>query len=249
MILHNSQTTRAQGSVGISPPAIVAFRSAKVAFFRGAKGDNATARAPSHRRPFLTLAGLLVWAVLGWAVLGCHPLSARAQQAEPVTAVPNEYTVKAVFLYNFGRYVEWPANTFRDATEAFVIGVVGADPFAGALDEIAKKKTLQDRRIVVVRFASPEQCKQPCHILFVSQSLPPDQQAALAKSLAGTAVLVVGETAGFVQNGGGVNFVIEEGRVRFEINLDKARQAGLRIDSRLLKLAKTVGSQHATVAN
>ncbi len=180
----------------------------------------------------------------------CSPSAlARAQPAEPAVRVSDEYTVKAAFLYNFGRYVEWPANTFRNASDPFVIGVVGEDSFGGKLDEVAAKKTIQDRRIVVQRFASPDQYKQPCHILFVSRSLSQDQQTALIKNTQGTTVLVVGEIPGFAENGGGVNFFIDGDRVRFEINVTTARQSRLRMDAKLLNLGKPVDSQRPAASH
>ena len=175
-------------------------------------------------------------------------VSAQAQQAEPAAGVPNEYTVKAVFLYSFGRYVEWPADTFQNASDPFVIGIVGEDSIGGSLDVIATKKTIQDRRIVVKRFASPEQYKQPCHILFVSRSLPQDQQTALIRNTQGAAVFVVGETPGFAENGGAANFFIDGDRVRFEINAATARQSRLRMDAKLLNLGKPVGSQRSATS-
>ena len=183
------------------------------------------------------------------AAIWWQTLPAQAQQAEPAISVPNEYTVKAVFLYSFGRYIEWPENTFRNASDPFVIGIVGEDSFGGALDDIAAKKTIQDRRIVVRRFASPDQYKQPCHILFVSRSLPPDQQTALIRKTQAAAVLVVGETPGFAENGGGANFFIDGDRVRFEINVDTARRSRLRMDAKLLNLGKPVGSQRTAASN
>ena len=126
-----------------------------------------------------------------------------------------------------------------------MIGIVGKDSFGGALDDIAAKKTIQERQIVVRRFASPDQYKQPCHILFVSRSLPQDQQAALIRNTQGAAMLVVGETPGFAESGGGANFVVEEGQVRFEINVATARQSRLRMDAKLLNLGKPVGRARA----
>jgi hypothetical protein len=169
-------------------------------------------------------------------------LPAVGQQPE-ATGLPNEYTVKAVFLYSFGRYIEWPANAFHDAAEPFVIGVVGEDSFGGALDDIAAKKRIHDRQVVLRRFAAPDEYKQPCHILFVSRSLPADQQTALIKSTQGTATLVVGESPGFADNGGSANFYIDGDRVRFEINVTTAQRSQLRMDAKLLNLGKPVGSQ------
>jgi len=192
------------------------------------------------------------WAAV--AVLTClwwSPAApTAAQQAEePAVSLPNEYTVKAVFLYSFGRYTEWPEKAFRSASEPFVIGIVGEDAFGGALDNIAAKKTIQERRIVVRRFASADQYQQPCHILFVSRSVPPDQQAALIASTQAAAVLVVGETPGFAENGAGANFYLDGERIRFEINIANARRSQLRMDAKLLNLGKPVGSQRNTAAN
>jgi hypothetical protein len=173
---------------------------------------------------------------------------AGAQQPEP-TGVHKEYTVKAVLLYSFGRYVEWPKIAFVNASEPFVIGILGEDLFEGSLDAIAAKKTIQNRRIVIRRFASVATYDQPCHILFVSRSMAPDQQAALIAKTAGKPVFVVGETPGFAEHGGIANFYTEGDRVLFEINVDAARRAQLHMDAKLLSLGKAVGSNRAEAAN
>ena len=106
---------------------------------------------------------------------GGGPGLARRRPEDPATAPPpaspSEYTVKAVFLYSFGRFVQWPAKTFANDSEPFVIGMAGEDPFGRALDEIAAKKTIQDRHIAIRRFAAPDDYRGPCQILFVSRSL------------------------------------------------------------------------------
>ena len=187
--------------------------------------------------------------VLAWSWWSSALLPAVAQQIEPAVSLPNEYTVKAVFLYSFGRYIEWPEHTFRDASDPFVIGIVGDDSFGGALDDVASKKSIRDRRIVVRRFASPDQYKQPCHILFVSHSVPLEQQIALIRDTQDTDLLVVGETPGFAANGGDVNFFIVGDRVRFEINVDSARRSRLRMDAKLLNLGEPVNSQRTATSN
>ena len=173
---------------------------------------------------------------------------ATAQQPEPAN-LPNEYTVKAVFLYTFGRYVEWPESALAKTPNTFVIGVVGEDPFGGALDEIAAKKTIQGRRIVVRRFASAEKFDGPCHILFVSRSLKADQQAAAIKKTQGKGVFVVGENPGFAEQGGVANFFVDGDSVRFEINGDAAKRAKLHMDAKLLNLGKPVGTPHPSATN
>ena len=173
---------------------------------------------------------------------------AIAQQPEPAR-LPDEYTLKAVFLYSFGRYVEWPQGTFASASDPFVIGVLGEDSIVGALDEIAAKKTIQQRRIVVQRFASLAEVRQPCHILFVSHSVTAEQQAAVLRQLDGKPVFVVGETPGFAEKGGTANFFIDGERVGFEINVNSARRAQLRMEAKLLSLGKSVGNPQSTSAN
>jgi len=167
----------------------------------------------------------------------------RGQTSQQVTILPDEYTVKAVFLYSFGRYTQWPPSAFADESEPFVIGVLGEDHFAGALDEIASKKTLQMRPIQIRRIASLEEYRGPCHILFVSRSVTAEQRAVLVKELAGKPVLVIGETPGFAAQGATANFIIVGDRIRFEINMENARSARLRMDAKLLSLGIPVGTQ------
>lgn len=187
-----------------------------------------------------------LWAVVAAVVLGgwLGP-SARPAEVQPTEpgSLPNEYTVKAVFLYNFGRYVEWPEKAFANASDPFVIGILGEDLFGGSLDEIAAKKSILGRRIVVRRFASLEDYRPPCQILFVSRSLSREKQAAAVKQTEGMAVFVVGETPGFATLGGMANFFVDGDRIRFEINADAARRAQLRIDAKLLNLGKPAGVQ------
>jgi hypothetical protein len=166
-----------------------------------------------------------------------RPLAANAQESE-TTDAQKERTVKAVFLYGFGRYVEWPNTAFAASTDPFVIGVLGEDPISDTLDAIAKKKTLKGRRIVVNRFASLDDLKGPCHILFVSGSPTSEQQSAIIAKMAGKPVLVVGETSGFAERGGMANFARDGEYVSFEINVAAARRSQLEVNSKLLSLAK-----------
>jgi hypothetical protein len=197
----------------------------------------ASARRPALRaRPRGGLAALLV--LPGVCLLLFAVLPAAAQQ----DGLPDEYTIKAVFLYNFGRYVEWPKKTFAGQSDPFVIAVVGQDPFGAVLDTIAAKKTIQGRRIVVRRFARADDYRPPCHILFVSSSLSSEEQAALLRKTEAAPVLVVGETPGFAERGAAANFFNEGNRIRFELNVNTARRAQLRMDAKLLSLGKPVGA-------
>jgi hypothetical protein len=150
-----------------------------------------------------------------------------------------EYNVKAAFLYSFGRYVEWPKDAFDERSGAFVIGVCGEDPIGQVLDRIAQSKTIQGRRIIIQKMATIEEL-QPCHILFVSHSIPPAQQITVINKMRDKATLLVGEVPGFAERGGGINFFVEGGTVRFEINVEAVRQEKLMLDAKLLNLGKKV---------
>jgi hypothetical protein len=179
-----------------------------------------------------------VW--LASILLPCLALPALGRQPEPA-APQDEYTVKAVFLFSFGRYVQWPAETFAKRDDPFVIGIAGEDTFGGAMDEIAAKKTVQGRRILVTRLASLNAYRD-CHILFLSRSLAPEQVTAFLKEADGKGVLVVGETPGLAERGAVANFFVDGDRIRFEINSDAARRSRLQLDAKLLSLGKPVGA-------
>jgi hypothetical protein len=185
--------------------------------------------------------GLLLPAVVWMAALlgGARPLC--AQPDDNGSDVNREYAIKAAYLYQFGRYVQWPAQSFADANSPLVIGILGQDPFGGILEEIARTKRVKDRPIVIRRFASLAEYT-PCHILFIAATVGPEQEAAVIQKLHGTPVLLVGESLKFAERGGTVNFFLEENRLRFEINPEVAKRDQLKISSKLLSLAKIVGT-------
>lgn len=167
----------------------------------------------------------------------------------PATTLPNEYTVKAVFLYSFGRYVQWPERAFHDAKSPFVIGVLGEDPFGDALNQIAAKKTVQGRPIVIARFATVDDYRGSCHILFVSKSMSIEQESALLAKTKQQPIFVTGETPGFAERGATANFYVDGDRIRFELNETSARQSQLRLDAKLLSLGKPIGAPKQPGAN
>jgi hypothetical protein len=172
-------------------------------------------------------------AVLLAAGIVAGPLVLSAQPAA------GEYEVKAAFLYNFAQYVEWPAEAFPGTDGEFVIGVLGKDPFGPILDRIAETKTVGSKKIVVRRFESLENYT-PCHILFVSTAEAQHLPAVLEK-VAPSHALVVCDTEGSALKGAAINLVIEHDKIRLEINLVAAERAGLKISSKLLRLATIVG--------
>ena len=164
---------------------------------------------------------------------------ASAQQAAEDAVINREYPLKALFLYNFGGYVEWPSTAYASAEAPFVIGVLGAAPLEATLKELAATKTVAGRKIVVERIASVDAIR-PCQILFVARNVSTQQQRMALERLQDQPVLIVGESEGFAALGGSVNFIVESNKIRFEINVDAAKEHQLTISSKLLALAKIV---------
>jgi hypothetical protein len=176
-----------------------------------------------------------------WTILLAGVAAPLLAQMESNSDLDREYKIKAAYLYQFGRYVQWPSTAFPDDGAPLVIGILGRDPFAELLDEIARTKQIEGRPIVVRRFASMEKLGS-CHILFVASSLTPDETAVAIKKTRGTPVLIVGDNLEFADRGGTIGFFVEQNRVRFAINTEVAKQGQFKISSKLLSLAKLVGA-------
>lgn len=153
--------------------------------------------------------------------------------------ISREYKIKAAFLYNFGHYVQWPAQAFGDAQAAFVIGVLGPSPVTADLRRIAETKQVQERPIRVRQFSEVEEVAA-CHILFFPAAVEPEMRAEAIRRCSGSPVLLVGENRDFLDQGGMVDLVIEQNRVRVYIALKAAQQAGLTVSSKLLRVAEVV---------
>ncbi len=145
-----------------------------------------------------------------------------------------EYEIKAAYLYNFIKYVDWPSYG-----DNITIGVLGGNPFGTALAPL-NGKVVKGRRLLIKELDSLREA-QKCQIIFVSSSEKQRLQE-IFENLKFARVLTVGETEGFATSGGMINFVEENNKVHFEINADAARRTGLTISSELLKLAKLVKS-------
>jgi hypothetical protein len=165
-------------------------------------------------------------------------LLALAAAPSRAQAPPTEYQVKAVFLFNFSQFVDWPAAAFADGTSPLVIGVLGDDPFGAMLDEIVRGETVNGRPLVVRRYQSVDQV-DTCHILFIgrSQDQHLDQVVAALKD---RNVLTVGDFEGFTRHGGMIRFVTVGNKIRLRVNLAAAQQANLTISSKLLRPAQIV---------
>jgi len=160
----------------------------------------------------------------------------RDLQAQAATS--KEYPLKAVFLFNFAQFVEWPAKAFPEAQTPLVIGVLGEDPFGSYLDETVRGEKVNNRPLVIERYRRVEEIKV-CHILFISRS-ENDQLDKIFTGLKGRNILIVGETDGFSRGGGMIRFVTEKNKTRLRVNLEAVRAANLTISSKLLRPAEIV---------
>jgi uncharacterized protein DUF4154 len=161
-----------------------------------------------------------------------------ARGAELVAEAPTEYQVKAVFVFNFSHFVEWPPQTFTSPDEPFVIGVLGDDPFGARLDEAVHGELIDGHPLVVRRFHRIDEVGD-CRILFIDQSEAPQLRSVLT-TLDHHSTLTVSDVAGASERGVMVQFVTENNRIRLRINVDSARAAGLTISSKLLRPAEIV---------
>ncbi len=147
-----------------------------------------------------------------------------------------EYQVKAAFFYHFANFVQWPASTFNATNGRLRICVMGEDPFGRTLEETLSSKTVQEHAFEILR-QPPISQLQHCHVLFFPASAS-DKIRTLRSQVAKTDVLIVGETLDFMEQGGMVQFFMEDQKVRFSINLDAVGRTDLQVSSKLLRLAQ-----------
>jgi YfiR/HmsC-like len=157
------------------------------------------------------------------------------------TAIFSEYQVKAAFLYNFGKFVEWPTNDFASTNAPLIIGVYGKNPFGNYLAEVVHGRTI-DGHPVVARQVSINTLKS-CHILFIARS-EQKNLSAIRRTLDGAGVLTVTENLDLLESGVMINFILQDDRIRFEINNTAAEKVGLKLSSKLLMLATKTTMRH-----
>ena len=179
------------------------------------------------RRRFLQFRTVLI----AWAFFTAT--GSPAQQPKP-----SEYQVKAAYLYNFGRFVKWPAGIAAGKGDSFPVCVLGRDPFGPILDSTLAGEALEGKPVAIRRIAR-EQDAADCRILFVSSTEEHHLKEILA-AIDQAGVLTVSDIPGFSRRGGMIQFVMEGDRVRFEINLATAESARLVLSSELLKVAAAV---------
>ncbi len=172
-------------------------------------------------------------AVLAAVLIGAWAPPGAGQEA----ASRDEFELKAAFLFNFARFCDWPKEAFASPDAPFVIGVLGKDPFGKHIDALEGKK-VKERRVAVKRLSRAEELGD-CHIAFFGEM----EEQAVRKGLDAIRkqpVLTVGDREGFAQDGGVVNFYLDERRVAFEVNVQAAERSGVKPRSQLLKLARVV---------
>ncbi|OGP92967.1 MAG: hypothetical protein A2156_10395 [Deltaproteobacteria bacterium RBG_16_48_10] len=167
-------------------------------------------------------------------------LAAGCIAASTAQSQESEYMIKAAFLYNFAKFVDWPDGSFMDDLSPIRLFIIGADPFGDTLDSL-KDKTIKARRLTIKRIQKIEEMDKP-HILFISSSEKGNVRRII-ESLKREPVLTVSEIQEFCQQGGMINFIRLGNKVQFEINPDAVQKKKLVISSRLLNLAKIVGTE------
>jgi hypothetical protein len=156
----------------------------------------------------------------------------------PADPRPSEQQAKAAFLSKFAKYVEWPTNTFFQPDDPIYVGILGEDPFGEVLDKTVDGKLVEGRPIRIRRLEATEDATC-CHLVFVGTQDERGQRDALERVRCAS-VLTVGEGESFLAQGGMISFVMKDNQVRFHVNLNAARQAGLKVSSKLLALAEVV---------
>jgi hypothetical protein len=179
---------------------------------------------------------------LGAAVLALVLVVASVGAGRRVAAGENgprqpEYLIKAAYLYNFALFVDWPADAFATPDDPFIVGIVGPDPFGWAIDRTVEDKRINRRRIVIQRLQPTDDLRR-CQMLFIGDAGA--LGADIAKRLGGLPILIVDDARSGTAPGGVVAFTVKDDKVGFEIDLQAAKRAGLKISSKMLSLARAV---------
>jgi len=164
-----------------------------------------------------------------WACL--HPAPLHAQESL-------EYRVKAAFLYNFTKFVGWPKEAFETVDTPLSLCVAGENPFGGVLEDMLHDRTAQGR-VLLLRLGDDVGDPQTCQVVFVPRT-EDDRVAQILQKTRGRGVLTVGESQAFADAGGMIRLVLEDKKVRFDVNVSRAGEDGLKVSSQLLKLARSV---------
>jgi hypothetical protein len=192
---------------------------------------------PAFRRisPGIWTPGLILGLLL--QALFFNSLNMSAQET------PSDYRVKATYVLNFLRFIQWPDDAFSDPKAPVVIGIVGEDPFGNQLPQVILGKTVQGRNLVIRRYKAGEDLRGS-HFLFISESEKKRLPQILA-GLHGSSVLTVAEMDRFIEAGGVIQFTFENSHIRFAVNVGAADRARLKVSSKLLSVAQYVEANGA----
>lgn len=149
-----------------------------------------------------------------------------------------EFQLKAVFMYNFTRFVEWNPGSFESYNDPFIITIIGNDPFGSYLEETVRDEKI-GRHPIVIRRVDDIRSVETCHILYINEKDPPRIRQILA-GLQNRNILTVSDAPNFASLGGVIGFYTENNRIRMQINTAAARNAQLNISSKLLRVAKII---------
>jgi YfiR/HmsC-like len=193
----------------------------------------------------LTITGML-------AGMACLLPASEVRVGVGLAALPEsnpsvEYQVKAAFLFNFAKFVDWPPEAFPSEKAPITFCVFRQDPFGGALDETIRGKTINNHEVLARRINELPELKS-CQLVFVS-SKEGKLLSEILNSLKGASALVVGESEGFAERGGGVQFFLEDNKLRFAVNVDAVQRARLTVSAKLLALARIVHDQGNSKGN
>lgn len=187
------------------------------------------ALVPQAGWPALVILGALMWGTA---------LAASAGGAD-------EYALKAAYLYNFAKYIQWPEESFSAETEPYRVCVVGKDPFGEHLRKTVEGKTVRNRSFVLQHFERAGAELQQCHLLFVSGD--EELEVAVLKSVGNRSIVTVGEQS-FARRGGVASFVRTPDGFTVELNTDVARARQLRVSARLQQVTSQVSDEPAPVS-
>lgn len=169
-------------------------------------------------------------------------MSGEPASGEDLAEDPQEYHIKAVSLYAFSRYVTWPDEAFDSSKDSFVIGILGGNPFGDVLERIARGKTVDGRTLEIRRLTAIEDAAA-CQMVFVTRRIGVAMQEELIAQVGRRPVLLVGESPGFAERGGIINFYQSGDNIRFELNRDKSIESQLSLDAKLLSLGTKASSE------
>ena len=179
--------------------------------------------------PFIQFNPVRILCLLLFVFLNMGSLKAQTTYAA-------EYQLKAVFLYNFTRFIDWPVDAFDSPYTPFVIGIIGDDPFVPFVQAAVHGERLGTHLIHLKRFESIDQIED-CHILYIA-SKNPDELKSMIKDVSGKNILTVGDAPNFARYGGMIRFYTEQSKIRLQINNTAAKAEGLKISSKLLRVAQ-----------